>query len=71
MDQFRFVPVRPADPDRLWIWKEAVYVDENCRTWMPIIIKVQPREPWAGPASRGASAPRGPGAQRSLSCPAG
>ncbi|XP_012505530.1 PREDICTED: T-cell leukemia/lymphoma protein 1A [Propithecus coquereli] len=29
-------------PDRLWIWDKAVYVDENQRTWLSIIMEVQP-----------------------------
>ncbi|XP_066132759.1 T-cell leukemia/lymphoma protein 1A-like [Saccopteryx bilineata] len=30
-------------PDRLWIWRKAVYVDENQRTWLPISIEVMDR----------------------------
>ncbi|KAK2104704.1 hypothetical protein P7K49_018560 [Saguinus oedipus] len=29
-------------PDRLWIWEKFVYLDENQRTWLPLVIKVQP-----------------------------
>lgn len=28
-------------PDRLWIWDNHTYLDENRRTWIPIIIKVR------------------------------
>nr|XP_019599809.1 PREDICTED: T-cell leukemia/lymphoma protein 1A [Rhinolophus sinicus] len=28
-------------PDHLWIWRKAVYVDENQRTWLPISIKTE------------------------------
>uniref|UniRef100_A0A8C3YSK4 T-cell leukemia/lymphoma protein 1A n=1 Tax=Catagonus wagneri TaxID=51154 RepID=A0A8C3YSK4_9CETA len=28
-------------PDHLWIWAKAVYVDENQRTWLPIIIETE------------------------------
>ncbi|KAF0873419.1 TCL1A protein, partial [Crocuta crocuta] len=27
-------------PDHLWIWERSVYMDENQRTWLPIIIEV-------------------------------
>uniref|UniRef100_A0A8I3W6U5 TCL1 family AKT coactivator A n=1 Tax=Callithrix jacchus TaxID=9483 RepID=A0A8I3W6U5_CALJA len=26
-------------PDRLWIWEKFVYLDENQRTWLPLVIK--------------------------------
>ncbi|XP_004376844.1 T-cell leukemia/lymphoma protein 1A [Trichechus manatus latirostris] len=29
-------------PDRLWMWAKTVYLDENQRTWLPIIMEVQP-----------------------------
>ncbi|XP_042799157.1 T-cell leukemia/lymphoma protein 1A [Panthera leo] len=28
-------------PDHLWIWERSVYVDENQRTWLPIIIEME------------------------------
>lgn len=28
------------DPNRLWIWDKATYVDEHQRTWLPVILKV-------------------------------
>uniref|UniRef100_A0A2K6FFG8 TCL1 family AKT coactivator A n=1 Tax=Propithecus coquereli TaxID=379532 RepID=A0A2K6FFG8_PROCO len=28
-------------PDRLWIWDKAVYVDENQRTWLSIIMETE------------------------------
>ncbi|XP_047395373.1 T-cell leukemia/lymphoma protein 1A [Sciurus carolinensis] len=36
-----FCAENAVDPDRLWIWEKAVYVDENRRTWLPIIIKTE------------------------------
>ncbi|XP_004584596.2 T-cell leukemia/lymphoma protein 1A [Ochotona princeps] len=30
-------------PDRLWIWDNHTYLDEERRTWVPIIIKTEGR----------------------------
>ncbi|XP_005068321.1 T-cell leukemia/lymphoma protein 1A [Mesocricetus auratus] len=29
----------PQDPQRLWIWEKHVYLDENKRSWLPIVLK--------------------------------
>lgn len=47
-------------PDHLWIWRKAVYVDENQRTWLPISIKVQPLRGRAGQGSMGVTIPGQP-----------
>lgn len=63
-----FTVCRSLHPDHLWIWRPNVYVDENERTWLPIIIEVRPlgrRPGWAWgcqhPPSR--RPPPGPGCQ--------
>uniref|UniRef100_A0A8C2LXX4 T-cell leukemia/lymphoma protein 1A n=1 Tax=Cricetulus griseus TaxID=10029 RepID=A0A8C2LXX4_CRIGR len=32
-------PETPQDPQRLWIWERHVYLDENKRSWLPIVLK--------------------------------
>ncbi|XP_016056490.1 PREDICTED: T-cell leukemia/lymphoma protein 1A [Miniopterus natalensis] len=32
---------RTLHPDHLWIWRPAVYIDENQRSWMPLIIETE------------------------------
>uniref|UniRef100_A0A8C9PAE1 T-cell leukemia/lymphoma protein 1A n=1 Tax=Spermophilus dauricus TaxID=99837 RepID=A0A8C9PAE1_SPEDA len=44
MEGFLFEPDYPPDPDHLWRWNMLLFVDETYRTWLPIIIKVQPRD---------------------------
>ncbi|GAB5573144.1 T-cell leukemia/lymphoma protein 1A [Prionailurus iriomotensis] len=40
MGELPFFRARTAlYPDHLWIWERSVYVDENQRTWLPIIIE--------------------------------
>ena len=55
MGELPFFRARSAlHPDHLWIWERSVYVDENQRTWLPIIIEVQPlwgRRGWAWAAA--------------------
>ncbi|XP_036152650.1 T-cell leukemia/lymphoma protein 1A-like [Myotis myotis] len=34
-----FTTCRSLHPDHLWIWRPNVYVDENDRTWLPIIME--------------------------------
>ncbi|XP_012646490.1 T-cell leukemia/lymphoma protein 1A [Microcebus murinus] len=42
MGEFRPCGVQPTlYPDRLWIWEKAVYMDENRRTWLSIIIETE------------------------------
>ncbi|XP_037594287.1 T-cell leukemia/lymphoma protein 1A [Cebus imitator] len=31
-------------PDRLWIWQQLVYLDENQCTWLPLVMEVQPAD---------------------------
>ncbi|XP_011368516.1 T-cell leukemia/lymphoma protein 1A [Pteropus medius] len=42
MGEHRFRAYTALHPDHLWIWRKAVYVDENQRTWLPIITEVRP-----------------------------
>ncbi|XP_029806819.1 T-cell leukemia/lymphoma protein 1A [Suricata suricatta] len=37
----RFRAHTALHPDHLWIWERSVYVDENQRTWLPIIIQTE------------------------------
>lgn len=58
-----FTACRSLHPDHLWIWRPNVYVDENDRTWLPIIMEVRPL---GGPARQGSGVsapPPGPGCQ--------
>ncbi|XP_043410492.1 T-cell leukemia/lymphoma protein 1A [Prionailurus bengalensis] len=42
MGELPFFRARTAlYPDHLWIWERSVYVDENQRTWLPIIIEME------------------------------
>ncbi|ELV12125.1 T-cell leukemia/lymphoma protein 1A [Tupaia chinensis] len=42
MGELRFPGAhRTLHPDRLWIWEKAVYVDENRRTWLPVIMETE------------------------------
>uniref|UniRef100_A0ABI7XAZ1 T cell leukemia/lymphoma 1A n=1 Tax=Felis catus TaxID=9685 RepID=A0ABI7XAZ1_FELCA len=42
MGELPFFRARSAlHPDHLWIWERSVYVDENQRTWLPIIIEME------------------------------
>lgn len=50
MEDFQILVHTTLHPDRLWIWRQSVYVDENQRTWLPISIEVRP--PWR-PAGQG------------------
>uniref|UniRef100_G1Q6G8 T cell leukemia/lymphoma 1B n=1 Tax=Myotis lucifugus TaxID=59463 RepID=G1Q6G8_MYOLU len=36
-----FTVCRSLHSDHLWIWRPNVYVDENDRTWLPIIIETE------------------------------
>ena len=69
MGEVPFFRVHTAlHPDHLWIWAKSVYVDENQRTWLPIITEVQPlwarafraawASPWPGFWSQGHPPPR-------------
>lgn len=65
---------RTLHPDHLWIWRPAVYIDENQRSWMPLIIEVGPLRsagvPFPGCQRRGRPGPGGaPGCRRA--CGAG
>ncbi|XP_037690943.1 T-cell leukemia/lymphoma protein 1A [Choloepus didactylus] len=35
-----FTEYTTVHPDRLWIWERGVYVDENQRTWVPVLIEM-------------------------------
>uniref|UniRef100_F1SAR3 T-cell leukemia/lymphoma protein 1A n=1 Tax=Sus scrofa TaxID=9823 RepID=F1SAR3_PIG len=42
MGEVPFFRVHTAlHPDHLWIWAKSVYVDENQRTWLPIITETE------------------------------
>ncbi|KAF6350737.1 hypothetical protein mRhiFer1_000545 [Rhinolophus ferrumequinum] len=41
MGELPFSVQTALHPDHLWIWRKAVYVDENQRTWLPISIKTE------------------------------
>ncbi|XP_023616610.1 T-cell leukemia/lymphoma protein 1A-like isoform X2 [Myotis lucifugus] len=36
-----FTVCRSLHPDHLWIWRPNVFVDENDRTWLPIINETE------------------------------
>ncbi|CAH6850953.1 T-cell leukemia/lymphoma protein 1A [Phodopus roborovskii] len=38
-EQLAYRPDIPEDPQRLWIWERHVYLDENKRCWLPIVLK--------------------------------
>ncbi|XP_045677920.1 T-cell leukemia/lymphoma protein 1A [Phyllostomus hastatus] len=39
MADFAFSSHTTVHPDRLWVWRTGVYVDENDRTWVPIKVE--------------------------------
>ncbi|KAM7154722.1 T-cell leukemia/lymphoma protein 1A [Molossus nigricans] len=41
MGEFQILVHTTLHPDRLWIWRQSVYVDENQRTWLPITIEIE------------------------------
>lgn len=63
MGEHQFREHTALHPDHLWIWRKAVYVDENQRTWLPIVNEVRPLWGRAGQHGRHPPWP-GPGCQR-------
>lgn len=63
MGEHQFREHTALHPDHLWIWRKAVYVDENQRTWLPIVNEVRPLRGRAGQHGRHPPWP-GPGCQR-------
>ncbi|XP_054423571.1 T-cell leukemia/lymphoma protein 1A-like [Pteronotus mesoamericanus] len=43
MGDFTFSAHTTTHPDRLWIWRQGVYVDENDRTWVPVNVEMERR----------------------------
>ncbi|XP_016015331.2 T-cell leukemia/lymphoma protein 1A [Rousettus aegyptiacus] len=41
MGEHQFREHTALHPDHLWIWRKAVYVDENQRTWLPIVNETE------------------------------
>ncbi|XP_036179889.1 T-cell leukemia/lymphoma protein 1A-like [Myotis myotis] len=41
LSECQFTACRSLHPDHLWIWRPNVYVDENDRTWLPIIMETE------------------------------
>ncbi|XP_053784956.1 T-cell leukemia/lymphoma protein 1A [Desmodus rotundus] len=41
MGEFAFSEHRTVHPDRLWIWRQGVYVDENDCTWVPANVQTE------------------------------
>ncbi|KAM5338937.1 T-cell leukemia/lymphoma protein 1A-like [Glossophaga mutica] len=41
MSEFTFSVHRTVHPDRLWIWRPGVYVDENDQTWVTAKVEEQ------------------------------
>ncbi|XP_036986203.2 T-cell leukemia/lymphoma protein 1A [Artibeus jamaicensis] len=39
MADFQYSSHRTLHPDRLWIWRPGVYVDENDRTWVTVRVE--------------------------------
>ncbi|KAG8514320.1 T-cell leukemia/lymphoma protein 1A, partial [Galemys pyrenaicus] len=41
MGEIPYLVHSSLDPDHLWIWSTALYVDEHQRTWLPITIETE------------------------------